>query len=97
MTTEAKFWAKVIKQPNGCWVYNGEAIWNGYRRVWFAGVRLLAHRFAYEMARGPIPKGYHINHLCHTNDKACKGGATWDVQRPLCSVKMPKMRFCFNH
>jgi hypothetical protein len=60
----ARFWSKVEKQPDGCWV------WLASRNPWgyghFAHRRVIrsAHRCAYEIAVGPIPDGLTIDHLC---------------------------------
>jgi len=37
---------------------------NGYFRVTIARQHFYAHRLAYERARGPIPDGLVIDHLC---------------------------------
>jgi hypothetical protein len=34
-----------------------------------------AHRVAYELLVGPIADGLHLDHLCHTRDLSCPGGA----------------------
>jgi hypothetical protein len=39
----------------------------GQRRV--AGRQVLAHRYAYECARGPVPEGLELDHLC--GNKRC--------------------------
>ena len=36
--------------------------------------KVMAHRWAYEAFIGPIPDGYQLDHLCHTNDAGCPGG-----------------------
>jgi hypothetical protein len=41
---------------------------NGFGYVHFAlngRANILAHRYAYEQAHGPIPEGYQVDHLCH--------------------------------
>lgn len=61
-----KFWAKVKKSRNGCW------LWTGYTRGGRApgygqfGRNTPAHRFSYELVNGPIPDGMVIDHLCRT-------------------------------
>ena len=41
---------------------------SGYGRIQKGvGVTLLAHRVAYELEVGPIPKGLTIDHLCRTH------------------------------
>lgn len=61
----ARFWGKVDKQPNGCWVWTGCIIRNGYGQCRQAYV----HRMAWEQIRGPIPPGLQLDHLCR--NRAC--------------------------
>lgn len=51
---------------NGCWVWLRSRTSAGYGTAWDpASKRLVtAHRLYYEQARGPIPDGEHIDHLC---------------------------------
>lgn len=61
----AHFWKYVEVRANGvCWFWQG-AKTNGYGR--FRGCR--AHRFAYEIAKGDIPDGLMVRHLC--GNKMC--------------------------
>jgi hypothetical protein len=48
-----------IKPPAGAWA-NG----NGYYRLTVSGVRVYAHRYAYEQALGAVPDGLVLDHLC---------------------------------
>jgi hypothetical protein len=54
----------------GCWTWKGTGQSNGYGMFYPSaargskGVRVLAHRFQYEMLYGPIPDGMEIDHLC---------------------------------
>lgn len=43
---------------------DGERARLGYVRIWVNGARVLAHRYAYEMAYGSIPEGMELDHLC---------------------------------
>jgi hypothetical protein len=56
-----KFWAKVDASEDGCWPWTGCVSTQGYGR---AGKRDYAHRIAYELTHGPIPKGEEIRHAC---------------------------------
>lgn len=51
---------------NGCKPWDGCLNSRGYGCFAFGGKgkNVLAHRWAYEQARGPIPKGMAIDHLC---------------------------------
>lgn len=64
-----RFWAKVNKEaPNGCWEWMAGLYPNGYGQFW-AGKQVRAHRWSYEQARGEIPEGLQIDHLCR--NKIC--------------------------
>lgn len=65
-----RFWEKVEK-TDGCWFWRGTKSWGASRQDY--GVIGLgrkgegqdyAHRVAYALAKGPIPDGYYIDHLC---------------------------------
>jgi hypothetical protein len=52
----------------GCWVWRGSAARHGYGQMRDAQGRLrLAHRIAYECAKGPIAPGLTIDHLCRNH------------------------------
>ena len=65
-----QFWSKVSKKSNvfssnpdcvgECWIMNNSLDKNGYAR--FGSVR--AHRFAFELEKGPISTGNEIHHNC---------------------------------
>ncbi len=66
---EEFFWSKVDKtDPNGCWLYKGTISFEGYGYVNIGnGVRRKqwqAHRFAWNLLKGPIPKGLCVLHTC---------------------------------
>lgn len=70
-TTEERFWAKVDKNHiTGCWV------WVGHKRDGYGvfsyggrgGVRINAHRYAYQEIIGEIPNGLVLDHLCRQRD-----------------------------
>jgi hypothetical protein len=60
-----RFWAKVDKSagPGGCWLWTAGKQGAGYGQFFWAGGKYLAHRFAYEMAFGPVPEGRQIDHV----------------------------------
>ncbi len=60
-----RFWSKVNKGAStDCWEWTAKIERNGYGRFWVNGHSVSAHRFAYELTHGPIPKGLTIDHLC---------------------------------
>ncbi len=65
VSPETRFFSKVVELPNGCLQWSASFNRsNGYGQFWVKGKRILAHRFAWELERGPIPKGLTIDHLC---------------------------------
>jgi HNH endonuclease len=75
----ARFWNKVDKNgPGGCWLWTGRIASSGYGEfTWRDGryrIRPAAHRVAYELSIGLLPKQLVIDHRCHNADKACPGG-----------------------
>ena len=72
MDPEARFWSYVDKSagPDGCWIWKGSRMLSGYGRFGLGnGKYYRAHRMAYEMIKGAIPKGLALDHLCR--NKIC--------------------------
>src|SRR4249920_2161217 len=64
MTPEERFWSLVIKGPE-CWGWSGYTGGDGYGRITIGHNRQgKAHRFSYEIHRGPIPDGMQVLHRC---------------------------------
>ena len=66
--------SRVVKQPDGCWLWTGTLSWVGYGIFSLPGENgkrrfTSPHRVAYELLVGPIPEGLQIDHLCF--NKAC--------------------------
>lgn len=60
-----RFFEKVSPCPNtGCWLWTGSWTGNGYGCFWSGSRRYRAHRFSYEVACGPIPRGLGVLHKC---------------------------------
>jgi transcriptional regulator with XRE-family HTH domain len=64
---EALFWAHADMSagPDGCWPFDNVNPRTGYGR--HALGESNAHRAAYVIAKGPIPPGLQIDHLCRAN------------------------------
>jgi len=63
-TTEERFWGHVRK-TDGCWFWCSTER-KGYGRFTVTTANAVsAHRFAYELAHGPIADGMTIDHLCN--------------------------------
>jgi len=61
-----RFFARVTKQDDGCWEWQGGRTSDRvYPRFCVGKTRyVLAHRWSYEHHVGPIPRGLTIDHLC---------------------------------
>lgn len=56
--------AKAQLSDRGCMEWQGEINRNGYGRLWFGGHRHMAHKFTFELYKGPIREGMQLDHLC---------------------------------
>lgn len=60
-----RFFAKVDKRPDGCWLWTAATDGDGrYGSVQHNGRVQRAHRVAYEMLVGPVPNDLELDHLC---------------------------------
>lgn len=70
MTASDRFWSKV-DATGECWLWQASKTRGGYgqyrcpRPDGSVGMKR-AHRVSYEAARGPIPEGMTLDHLCRT-------------------------------
>jgi hypothetical protein len=65
---DERLWGRVVK-TDGCWVWQGGKTPEGYGLIVADQRQSYTHRVAWEMLRGPIPPGLHIDHLCR--NRAC--------------------------
>jgi hypothetical protein len=67
LLTLRRLWSKVDKHcPNGCWIWTGSENGAGYGELRIEYKKHYAHRLVYEIMKGSIPKGFHLDHLCRT-------------------------------
>lgn len=59
-----RFLSKFEACNEGCWPWKAYVAYNGYGQIGLAGKVVYAHRFSYELFRGPIPLGLELDHLC---------------------------------
>lgn len=57
------------RHDSGCWEWTGHRSSVGYGCLKVFGSMKDAHRFAYELYKGPIPDGLHVLHSC--DNKLC--------------------------
>jgi hypothetical protein len=60
---EDRFWSQIVVVES-CWTWTAGQNSAGYGIMEDKAHRYLAHRWAYERFRGPIPAGLTIDHLC---------------------------------
>lgn len=103
---DARFHESYSPEPNtGCWLWLGTINSHGYGHfmVWEPRKgNIHAHRFSWEMAHGPIPKGMVIDHKCR--ERSCVNPAhlrvVTDKENILCgespSGKNARRTHCIN-
>ena len=65
-TVAERFWEKVDASggPDACWEWRSARFGPGYGHFLKDGKGQAAHRVAYELVHGPIPKGLCVCHSC---------------------------------
>ena len=67
-TTVERFEDKYIPvTESGCWLWIGAIGSTGYGNFKNGNRTVKAHRFSYELAKGKIPDGLHLDHLCRVS------------------------------
>ena len=61
---ERKLGLKIDPQPNGCWLWLGNA--DRYHKTRWEGRVVSTYRLVYEILFGEIPDGHHLHHECQT-------------------------------
>lgn len=64
----ARFWSKVDK-TGACWLWTAHVHRSGYGAFWDGDRQVWAHRYSYQEAKGAVPDGLVLDHLCRT--RAC--------------------------
>lgn len=62
---------KIKFKSNGCWIWTGATAGRGrpYGLTNLRSRKIYAHRFIYQLLKGPIPKHTELHHLC--NETLC--------------------------
>jgi len=81
LTPEQRFWSRVDKSGT-CWEWTAGKMSGGYGVFYPVGNdATLVHRYSYELAKGPIPDGLHIDHLCR--NRVCVNPDHLEAVEPL--------------
>lgn len=59
-----KFFSQIVKEPNGCWLWQGSKYSNGYGRMFYGNLRMSTHKISWLIHNGTIPKNIQICHTC---------------------------------
>lgn len=60
----ARIFERIKIIDNGCWEWQGARSSTGYGNMTHQGKQLQPHRVAYELEKGFIPRGMHVDHVC---------------------------------
>src|SRR5690349_955039 len=80
-----RLWPRLVTTATGCREWTGSRNDHGYGQLRVNGRLVKAHRFAWELANGPIPQGSDVMHGCD-NPPCCNpehlslGGASENGQ-----------------
>ena len=58
-----EFWSNVAVSANGCWLWSGYTVHNGYGMFYLNGKLQMAHRLSYVAFIGPIPTELELDHV----------------------------------
>ena len=77
-----RLWARVDKTQvgTGCWHWMGVTNGWGYGVISNGARRAMVHRVSFELLRGVVPIGLHLDHLCR--DRSCVNPAHLEPVTP---------------
>jgi hypothetical protein len=64
-SVEERFWSKVERREDGCWIWRGALGNHGYGSFSVGGKNERVHVWSYERFVAPTPTGLVLDHLCH--------------------------------
>lgn len=85
-----RFFAKVQRLPNGCWLWKGALNGGGYGMFALGGVVTTTTRVSHAWFVGPVPSDHHVDHLC--NRRACVNPAHLEAVTPAENMQRALVR-----
>lgn len=64
-----------LDPETGCWIWTGRINDGGYGIIWAWGKAQPVHRVAHKLYIGPIPDGFHVDHVF---DRGCRHRNCWN-------------------
>ena len=92
-TFQTRYWSKVSKQPNGCWLWQGTVNNRGYGQIHVCRISgkvqtMSVHRISWIIStRSEVPQGKYILHLCNNKLPRCCNPAHFEVGTQLENVR----------
>lgn len=93
ISPDVRYLAKVAERgPDDCWLWTASCHRNGYGQFYDGQIMTTAHRYGYQLRRGPIPPGLCVLHTCDT--PPCQNPNHWflGTQRDNMADKEQKRR-----
>lgn len=78
--------------PDGCWIWTGAIDGSGYGTMRIKNKSYSTHRVAYELARGEIPEGLFIDHLCR--NRLCVNPSHMEPVTHVENQRRARSEFC---
>jgi hypothetical protein len=78
MSDVERFWSKVEKTKNGCWIWTGAKSTSGYGMGTIKSKNEHSHRIAWKLLKDPIKKGEWLNNECKF--RHCVNPDHWSVE-----------------